>query len=217
MGQDNSKETSQLSKAAFGRIPGYLLYLSGKRAEGVEYISSTVISSDLNQNPVQVRKDLAFVSEQPGKPKMGFKIDELIDSMEKFLGYRDANQSILVGVGQLGKTLMSYSGFAAYGLKIVAGFDTDETLDGTVFRGKKIYAFDKLEPYVRRNKIRMGIITVPKDAAQSVADCLVKAGIRAIWNFAPAHLVLPEKVAVKNEDMAASLALLSLKLKEQGD
>lgn len=213
----DNKDNIQISKAALNRMPEYLLYLKKKLKSGEEYISSTVISTDLNQNPVQVRKDLALVSDTPGKPKLGFKINTLIESIEDFLGYNDTNNAVVVGAGQLGKTLMSYSGFAAYGLKIVCGFDNDNSLDGTTFRSKKIYSIDKLDAYVKRHKILIGIITVPKDQAQNAADIMVESGIKAIWNFAPTHLFVPDGVAVKNEDMAASLALLSLKLKEKPD
>lgn len=209
---NDTKETIQISKAALARMPGYLLYLKNRRAEGMEYISSTLMAEDLKQNPVQVRKDLAIVSHCPGKPKLGFEITGLISDIEDFLGYNNTSEAVIVGVGQLGKTLLSYGGFDSYGLKIVAGFDAKAELAGTVWGEKRIFSVDKFSELVRRMNILIGIITVPKDQAQIVCDMMIKAGIKAIWNFAPAHLVIPEGIVVKNEDLAASLALLSKEL-----
>lgn len=209
------KETIQISKAALARMPGYLIYLKNRRAEGVNFISSTVMAEDLKQNPVQVRKDLAVVSHCPGKPKLGFEIGGLISDIEDFLGYNNTSEAVIVGVGQLGKTLLSYGGFESYGLSIVAGFDARPDVAGKEWCGKKIFSVDRFSELVRRMNILIGIITVPKEQAQIVCDMMIDAGIRAIWNFAPAHLVIPEGIAVKNEDLAASLALLSKQLRDQ--
>ena len=202
------------SKATIARLPGYLGYLRDKQAEGVENISSTAIAEDLRLNAVQVRKDLAFVSSVAGRPKLGFAVSDLILDIERFLGYDNVTDAVLVGTGGLGRTLMGYDGFKTYGLNIEAAFDVDPDLIGRRVHGKPVFALEKLPGVVKRLNIHIGIITVPKQVAQSVADLLVGAGIKAIWNFAPTHLQLPEGIAVKNEDMAASLALLSKKLSE---
>ena len=203
-----------VSKATLSRLPGYLRYLRDKASRGYANISSTLIADDLKLNPVQVRKDLAVISSVSGKPKTGFSVEELIGDIERFLGFDNATEAILVGAGQLGKTLLSYGGFANYGLKIVAAFDSDPEKTDTVVNGKKVFSLDKLENLVKRMNIHIGVITVPKDSAQQVCDAMTAAGIKAIWNFAPVNLKVPDNVAVKNEDMAASLALLSKKLSE---
>ena len=131
-----------------------------------------------------------------------------------FLGYNNTTDAVLIGVGQLGKTLLSYPGFENYGLKIVAGFDSNEEICNKSVNGKKILPMNKLRDFLKRTNVHIGVITVPKDAAQGVCNLLVDVGIKAIWNFAPTLLIVPHDVVVKNEDMAASLAVLSNKLKE---
>lgn len=109
---------------------------------------------------------------------------------------------------------MGYGGFRNYGLNIVAAFDTNPSLIGKKISSVTVQSADKIQEFVRRQSVKIGIICVPKEFAQSVADELVEGGVRAIWNFAPAHLQLSEKIAVKNEDMAGSLAILSKRLEQ---
>lgn len=208
----DSKTYKGMSKASILRMPIYLRYLLSKKSEGETNISSTIIAEDLNLNPVLVRKDLALVSSVAGKPKTGFQIMDLIKDLEKFLGYDNSSDAILVGVGHLGKALLSYSGFASCGLNIVAAFDNDGLITDTFIGDKRIFSIYQLEEKVKSLGAKIGIITVPKESAQEVCDILVKGGVRAIWNFAPMHLKVPTNVAIKNEDLAASLALLSQKM-----
>ena len=210
-----NREAIQISKAALGRMPGYLLYLKNRAKEGEVFISSTVMAEDLKQNPVQVRKDLAIVSRRPGRPKLGFEISALIGDIEDFLGYNNTSEAVIVGVGRLGKTLLSYDGFESHGLNIVAGFDANAEIEGSVYGGKKVFAIDKFHGLVKRMNILIGIITVPKEQAQPVCDMMISSGIKAIWNFAPTHLTVPEGIIVKYEDLAASLALLSKTLGDE--
>ena len=173
------------------------------------------MAEDLKQNPVQIRKDLALVSARPGKPKMGFVITELIADIEDFLGYNGSNDAVLVGAGQLGRTLLSYGGFDRYGLKIVAGFDVRKEIVGNTIGGKQVFHFDRFNDLATRLNVKIGIITVPGEQAQQVADEMIRSGIKAIWNFAPIHISVPEEIVVKNEDLGASLALLSKELSEK--
>jgi redox-sensing transcriptional repressor len=164
-------------------------------------------------NAIGVKRDLGFCRSAEGKPKVGFRVSGLIADIERFLGYDNAAAAVLAGAGQLGKTLLSYDGFANYGLNIVAAFDVDDKIIGTTLKGKRILHADGLPGFVRDNGIRLGVITVPKDCAQGVCDAMTAAGIKAVWNFAPTHLNTPDGVVVRNEDMAASLALLSNRLR----
>ena len=200
------------SKATVTRLPIYLRYLRDKLDAGETYVSSTTIADDLQRNSVQVRKDLALVSRVSGKPKIGFEIVALIDSIERFLGCNNAFDAVLVGVGGLGSTLLGYEGFRNYGLNLVAAFDNRAAVIGKTFGKVTVQPIGQIAETVRRQSVKIGIITVPKQAAQAVADELVGSGIRAIWNFAPTHLLLPDTVAVRHEDLAASLAVLSRKL-----
>ncbi len=210
----NNKEMATVSKATIGRLPAYHRYLKEKQAEGERTISSTAIAEDLHLNAVQVRKDLALISSVAGKPKLGFDVEDLIADIDRFLGYDNVSDAVLVGAGGLGSALVGYGGFKNYGLNIVAAFDSSPALIGTVLHGVHVFDVSELGRLVRRLNVRIGIITVPKEAAQGAADALVSGGVRAIWNFAPVHLSLPANIAVKNEDMAASLAILSKRLAE---
>ena len=198
-------------KPTLQRLPGYLNYLRGKRREGAEYISASAVAMDMGLNAVQVRKDLAAVSAS-GRPKTGFPLGMLISDLEEYLGYNNAKDAVLVGVGQLGRTLLSYDGFSNYGLNIIAAFDAHPA---PLEDGREVYPMEQLASLCRRLKARLGIITVPAPAAQTVCDQLVACGVLAVWNFAPVHLTAPDDVIVQNEDIAASLAVLSTRLEER--
>ena len=121
---------------------------------------------------------------------------------------------MLIGAGKLGQALLDYKGFEAYGLNILAAFDAKPAADRTE-SGKPIMPMEELETFCRKNKVLMGIITVPAAYAQEVCDQLVNSGIKAIWNFANAHLEVPEHILVQYENMATSLAVLSMHLQAQ--
>ena len=212
MGSD--KELTNVSKATLERLPSYHRCLAEKQEAGEKTVSSTAIAEELHLSAVQVRKDLAAISSAAGKPKLGFEVDELLDDINRLLGYNNVTDAVLVGVGGLGSALAGYGGFKSYGLNIVAAFDTDPARIGKEVGGVRVYGADVLSQTVREKKVRIGIIAVPKQAAQAAADALVEGGGRAIWNFAPGPLALPADIAVKNEDMAASLAILSRRLAE---
>ncbi|MDR1074158.1 MAG: redox-sensing transcriptional repressor Rex [Treponema sp.] len=203
-----------ISLAVFNRMAQYARRLRGMKAEGCVTVSSVALADALSLNPSLVKKDLSFAIVNEGKPKVGYNIDELIEDIENFLGYNNTKDAILVGVGKLGQALMGYHGFEKYGLNIVAGFDIDEKILSKEIDGKKILPTGKLESAVKKLNIKMSVLTTPYEEAQAAADALVRAGIRAIWNFTPAHIKTPDDVAVKNEDMAVSLAVLSQQLKE---
>lgn len=204
--------TQNISKHTLQRLPMYLSYIKGLPEDAPKNISATTIAEALQLNDVQVRKDLASVSSS-GKPKVGYNVKDLIAELEAFLGYNDIDNAVIVGAGSLGKALLNYSGFKAYGLNIIAAFDLCE--EPTEFQGKTVFPIVQLESFCRKVNIHIGIITVPASSAQEICDLLVNSGIRAIWNFAPVHLVVPDGILVQNENMASSLALLSNHLREQ--
>ena len=206
-------ERKEISKAVLKRLPGYLSYLKSIPENASPYISATSLAAALGMGEVQVRKDLAMVSDG-GRPKIGYLRESLIEDISQFLGYDNTTCAILVGAGKLGQALLGYSGFDAYGLNILAAFDEKPSLDRTD-EGRPIYSMDKLESFCRTNKVLMGIITVPAQYAQQVCDRLINCGIKAIWNFAPVHLDVPGHILVQNENMATSLAVLSVHLQAQ--
>ena len=207
--------SAKVSKPTMQRLPAYLQLLKHLQSSGEEYVSCNFIASELNLNPVLVRKDLASVSSTGGRPKIGYPLPTLILDVEHYLGYRDICPAILVGTGHLGSALFAYPGFFAYGVEIVAAFDTDTEKVGVNAEGKPIMPMEALSSYCAENGIELGIITVPASQAQQVCDAMTSAGIRAIWNFAPAHLKVPDSVFVQNEDMAIPLAMLSKHIKEK--
>lgn len=203
----------EVSKSVLKRLPGYLDYLKSIPEGGSTYISATALAAALGMGEVQVRKDLAMVSDG-GRPKIGYLRESLIDDIQQFLGYDNTTDAVLVGAGKLGQALLDYSGFDEYGLNILAAFDARPFAETTI-DGKPIYHIDKLESFCRSHKVLMGIITVPADNAQEVCDKLIANGIKAIWTFAPAHLEVPEHILVQYENMATSLAVLSMHLRAQ--
>lgn len=206
-----------ISKATIARLPLYLHFLQEESSKGAQYISSTVIAQNISVSSVLVRKDLALVSSESGRPRMGFAIGRLIVDIEKFLGYDNLSDAIIVGAGGLGRAFLGYEGFKNNGLNIIAAFDINEKLVGTHVAGKVILPLDQMKAFVETNKIRIGIITVPKVAAQDILNQMVGAGIKAIWNFAPAPLRAPKDVILKTEDLAASLAILAGKIYQTGE
>lgn len=204
----------EVSVQALHRMPYYLQLLKDHKANNEIVISAKAVATELRLNDVQVRKDLAALSSIKGKPNTGFEIQDLIDNMEDYLGYNNVMDAVLVGVGSLGKALISYKGFANYGLNIVAAFDNDPEIIDEVVGDTRVRPLSEMEELCKRLRTHIGIITVPAEAAQSVCDDLLASGILAIWNFAPVHLNAPENVLIQNENMAASLAMLSRKLKE---
>ena len=206
-------EHKEISKSVLKRLPGYLAYLKSIPEEASPYISATALANALGMGEVQVRKDLAMVSDG-GRPKIGYQRLALVDDIEQFLGYDNTTDAVLIGAGKLGQALLGYGGFEAYGLNILAAFDANPcaaSSDG----GQPILHIDQLESFCRANKVLMGIITVPAAFAQEVCDKLIACGIKAIWNFAPTHLEVPFNILVQNENMATSLAVLSMHLQAQ--
>ena len=211
---DTQHMEKEISRATLKRLPTYLSYLKALPSEASANISATALAAGLHMGEVQVRKDLALVSDG-GRPKIGYNREHLIADIENFLGYGNSNDAVLIGAGKLGRARLGYGGFAEYGLNIVAAFDANDTRIGTTNGGKPIMHLSRLGEVCQRYKIKIGIITVPAEYAQGVCDLLIENGILAIWNFAPKHLNVPDGILVQNENMAASLALLCKHLNER--
>ncbi|MFA6243290.1 MAG: redox-sensing transcriptional repressor Rex [Candidatus Hydrogenedentales bacterium] len=201
-----------ISEATLRRLPAYHHYLKGLAHRGREVVSCSRIGLELRLDPTQVRKDLAATG-IVGRPKVGYPVADLIESIESFLGWKNVTDAFIVGAGNLAAALLHRQSFGQYGLDIVAAFDKDPEKIGKPIHGKNILPIEKLPSLAARMHIHIGIITTPADAAQEAADLLVYSGIRAIWNFAPAPLTVPEGIIVQNEDLFASFVVLSNKLK----
>ena len=199
----------KISKAMLSRLPGYLHYLKSLPEDSAANISARTLANELGLGDVLVRKDLAKVSDG-GRCKTGHQKDVLIRDIENFLDYEHVTNAVLVGAGKLGQALLGYGGFEAYGMNVLAGFDANPA---TLAGGKQVLPMEALIPFCRENNVSIGIITVPAEFAQQVCDALVKAGVEAIWNFAPLRLQVPEGILVQNENLAVSLTALRMQLK----
>lgn len=203
------KET-EISKPTLGRIPMYLRCLKSLPPE-VKNISATVISKDLGLGEVQVRKDLGSLCGS-GKPKVGYPREDLINSLESLFSGENG-ETVIVGAGRLGKALLDYGGFEEFGISVLAAFDErvhgDEISEG----GKPILPMENFSEFCEENNVKIGIIAVPAESAQSICNLFYENGIRAMWCFAPCQLYKPADAVIRYENMALSLAYLKMQIK----
>ena len=205
-------ETTKVSRKLLQRLPIYLNHLK-TLPEDSDNISATAIAAAVGLGHVQVRKDLAKVSEG-GRCRTGRSREKLIRDIESYLEYVSPTGTIIVGAGKLGQALLDYRGFEESGLNVMAGFDIAPVARETG-TGKPIYPMSRLESFCRCYSVQIGIIAVPAENAQSVCDTLVANGIHAIWNFAPVRLKVPDYVTVQSENLAVSLATLRMQLRSR--
>lgn len=204
-------ETVKISKKLLKRLPVYLAHLKSLPANS--NVSATSIAKALGLGDVQVRKDLAKVSEA-GRRRTGRSREQLIWDIEKYLDFATHTGMVVVGSGKLGRALLDYGGFEESGMNVMAGFDLQPCAELSE-NGKPIYPMSRLESFCRHYDVDIGIITVPAENAQSACDALIACGITAIWNFAPVHLKVPEYVIVQSENLAVSLAALRVQMKNR--
>lgn len=194
------------------RLPWYLAYVGILRERKVEYVSSTQISRDLKVDASQIAKDLSFLDIK-GKTRIGYEVGLLEHKLEEFLGFKRQHRAVIVGAGSLGGALMQDSGLTRYGLEIVAGFDVDPALVGTVKHGLPVYDSAEIVERCREMNVGIGIVTVPVEHAQSVADRLIEGGVKALWNFTPIRISTPEDVVISNTSIYAHLAVMYNRMK----
>ncbi|MBO4996122.1 MAG: redox-sensing transcriptional repressor Rex [Muribaculaceae bacterium] len=189
------------------RLPWYLAYVSMIRARGVEYVSSTAISKEIGVDASQIAKDLSFLNIR-GKTRIGYEVVSLERELNDFLGFSRVHNAVMIGVGSLGAALIADSGLERYGLNIVAGFDINADLVGSKLCGVPIYHIDDLSERCERYDAEIGIIAVPVENAQEVADRLVAAGVKGLWNFTPARIRTWEGIVIQNTSIYAHLAVM---------
>ncbi|MCK9557314.1 MAG: redox-sensing transcriptional repressor Rex [Candidatus Cloacimonetes bacterium] len=195
------------------RLPQYLEVLKRLKKAGLKEVSATKISVFADIHQTLVRKDVSFTNISASKT--GYQIGPLQKAIEDLLNWSDTSISYLVGVGHLGSALLGYQEFSQRGLSIVAGFDSDPEKIGKKVHGVPVYSALDFTAMAQKDKIRIGIITVPPDSAQLIADIMVHSGIKAIWNFTPHKIIVPPDIIVEYVDMFSSLAVLSRRLAEQ--
>ena len=202
--------TTSIPKATLGRIPRYLSYLKELSLDRVPHISATTIAKALNFGEVQVRKDLSMVS-GAGRPRVGYDTATLISQLEDCLGYNRLTSAVLIGAGRLGRALLQYGGFRHYGVEIIAAFDSNDHVLGLDSK-TEILPMHQFTDFCKEHRVELGIITVGEGSAQDVCDQMVASGIKAIWNFAPCKLQVPDGIMLQNENLALSLAHLRNRL-----
>jgi redox-sensing transcriptional repressor len=188
------------------RLPWYLAYLKLEADKGENFVSSTQISRSINVGASQIAKDLSMIN-VAGKTRVGYDVRELVEVLEKFLGFRDAHKAFLFGVGSLGGALLHDKGLSQYGLEIVAGFDVNPELPNEI-NGIPVYNVSEFTRLQAKLDVSIGILTVPIDQAQEVAEMMTKGGIRAVWNFTPFRIHMPQDIVVQNTSIYAHLALM---------
>jgi len=189
------------------RLPWYLAYAKLMLEKGETFLSSTQIANDIAIDASIVAKDLSFVKIS-GRTRVGYDIKELIYVLERFLGFNVSHKAFLFGVGNLGGALMHDNGLEQFGLKIVAGFDVKYELIGTSINKIPIHHIDHFPELQKQTGVIIGILTVPVDKAQKMAELIVDGGIKAIWNFTPFRIRVPENVVVQNTSIYAHLAVM---------
>ncbi|MDR3705252.1 MAG: redox-sensing transcriptional repressor Rex [Paludibacteraceae bacterium] len=207
MSDFSSIDHIKIPEPALRRLPWYLAYAQLAKTQGEVFLSSTQIAKDLAVDASQVAKDLSYVNIS-GKTRVGYDTGLLINVLEDFLGFTKTHNAFIFGIGNLGGALIQDNGLAQYGLKICAGFDIKYELSGTRINQIPIHHIDRFFELRKQTKTNIGILTVPVNNAQSVAELMIEGGIKAIWNFTPFRIRVPENIIVQNTSIYAHLALM---------
>jgi redox-sensing transcriptional repressor len=199
-----------------GRLPLYARSLRYLLQEGVTSVSSQELGDRINVTAAQIRKDLSYFGEF-GKQGIGYDVEKLLAQIEDILGLTQEWAVALVGIGHLGEAIARYEGFRSQGIRIVALFDSDPNKHGMAINGLSIADDDQIEPTCRQHHVRLAIIAVPASRAQEVADLLIAAGVRAILNYAPVVIQVPEGVWVRNIDPVGLLHSMTYYLAREAE
>ena len=201
------KNADKVPEPTLCRLPWYLSTVKLMKENGEDNVSSTSISKQINVDASQVAKDLSYVK-IAGRTRVGYKIDTLIEVLEDFLGFTRIHKAYLFGVGNLGGALLQDSGLSQFGLEIVGAFDINPNLVGTEINGIPVYHTDEFEKVMSADRVNIGMLTVPINIAQEITDRMVAGGIKAVWNFTPFRIRVPEDIVVQNTSLYAHLAVM---------
>ena len=207
------KMTDKIPEPTLRRLPLYLSNAKLMKEKGEKYVSSTQISKQINIDASQIAKDLSYV-DIAGRTRVGYDIDLLIEVLEDFLGFTNMHRAYLFGVGSLGGALLRDSGLSHFGLQIVGAFDNNPELVGTKINGIPIYHSDDFEQRMKQDGVNIGVLTVPITIAHEISDKMIAGGIKAIWNFTPFRIRVPENIVVQNTSLYAHLAVMFNRLNE---
>ena len=201
------KEADKVPEPTLRRLPWYLSNIKLMKEKGEQYVSSTQISKEINIDASQIAKDLSYVNIS-GRTRVGYNIDALIEVLESFLGFTNMHKALLFGVGSLGAALLRDSGLHHFGLEIVAAFDVNPELVGKDLNGIPIFHSDDFEAKMKEYDVNIGVLTVPINIAQEITNKMVDGGIKAVWNFTPFRIRVPENIVVQNTSLYAHLAVM---------
>jgi redox-sensing transcriptional repressor len=201
---DNSGSDSVVPEVVIQRLPLYVRVLTQYSSAGNEVISSEQLGSQLQMTPAQIRKDLSYFG-RFGKQGRGYDVAMLESQLRTILGLDRTWNAAVIGMGRLGRAVVSYPGFAPEGFNIVAAFDTSDKIVGKTISDLDVHSITRLSEIVKELEIKIGIVTVPIDHAQEVIDALVEAGIKSILNYAPLSPQVPEGVTIRGIDPVLSL------------
>lgn len=201
-------------EATINRLSLYSRLLSTLESEGISVVSSKKLSDLSHFSATQIRRDLACFG-QFGKRGIGYEVATLKRAIDGILGVHVQRKVVLVGVGNLGSALLGYRVLREHNFEIVAAFDSDSEKWGRIINDVRVQSPDQLPQVVRSEQIEIGIITVPRYAAQRTLDLLVSAGIQAVLNFAPARLTAPRHIKLRNVDLSIELEGLSYFLQHE--
>lgn len=213
MSEEKPKQAIKIPEPSLRRLPWYLAYLKIMKAQSTLFVSSTQIAHAIGIDASQVAKDMSYV-DITGKTRVGYDVSQLVEVLEVFLGFRTKHKAFVFGVGSLGTSLMLDSGLDKYGLELVAGFDVRPELIGTFVGGLPIYHPRDCVELSKKMDVKIGILTVPADKAQEVANKMINAGVKAIWNFTPFRVKVPEHVVLQDTSLFAHLAVMFNRLNQ---
>ena len=199
------KEADKVPEPTLRRLPWYLSNIKLMKEKGEQYVSSTQISKEINIDASQIAKDLSYVNIS-GRTRVGYNIDALIEVLESFLGFTNMHKAFLFGVGSLGGALLRDLGLRHFGLEIA--FDVNPELVGKDLNGIPIYHSDDFEAKMKEYDVNIGVLTVPINIAQEITNKMVDGGIKAVWNFTPFRIRVPENIVVQNTSLYAHLAVM---------
>jgi AT-rich DNA-binding protein len=211
----NKDQIVQIPYATIKRLPIYQRYLSELANKEVERISSRELAVKMGTTPSQLRQDLSYFGSF-GQQGYGYRVEDLLQQINRILGLDMGEKMVLVGAGHLGTALANYNNFMRRGLVITAIFDQNPNVVGKQVGGIIVRDIKELPEYLKVVPIEIGIIATPSDAAQEVVDQLLKGGVKGIWNFASVSLFkVPDDVILENVHISESLFLLSFKLQQR--
>lgn len=203
-----------ISQAVISRLPRYYRYLGDLKDKGVERISSQELSDLMKVTASQIRQDFNNFGGF-GQQGYGYNVAYLYDEISKILGLKEEHKLIIIGAGNLGQAIANYANFEKRGFIFKGIFDANPELYGKEIREMVVQPMDDMECFIKENDIDIAVLTIPKTGAVSVADRLVKSGIKAIWNFAHVDLNVPKGIQVENVHLSESLMKLSYKLSKE--